>query len=290
MDTKLRITPYLITMPACFVGIGFIIYPIIEIIRTSFTSWNFLRPDTERFVGFATYLDVFTDPVFGQVMVNTMLWMVLGTGLCLVIGTAIGYFLSFDFGINRILRAAIIVPWVLPPVVTAAIWSWMLNSKFGVINDMLVRMGILKEGFAFLANGHTAFLSLVMILVWKNVPIVALLLSAGFQGVPLEMTEAARMDGANALQRFWKIIFPSIRQTFLAVAIIVNIWAMQQFVLIWQTTQGGPVNSTHILPTYIFQMFTQSFNYGKVGVLSVVNITVLLVIALIYVRVLRNED
>ena len=290
MLSKQRSVPYVIVLPVYLLVLAFVAYPIFEIVRISFTSWHFLRPDSEQFVGFPTYVDVLTAPIFGQIMGNTLLCMLMGTAFSLVLGTAIGYFLSFDFPINRILRAVIIVPWVLPPVVTASIWGWMLHGQFGVFNDLLLRSGVLSEGYPFLGRPNTAFVSVNMILVWKNVPLISLLLSAAFQGVPKELTEAGIVDGANAWTRFWRIVFPSVKSTFLAVAVIVNIWAIQQFVLIWMTTQGGPVNATHILPTYIFQMFTQSYHFGKLGVLSVFNVALLLVIVAIYLRVFRSEE
>jgi multiple sugar transport system permease protein len=268
---------------------AFIAYPLIEIVRISFTGWHFLKPGSDTFVGFDTYAQVLSDPLFLRIMGNTVLWMIMGTAFSLVLGMAIGYFLSFEWRINRFLRAVIIIPWILPPVVSATIWKWMMHGKFGVINDILMRMHIIDQGIPWLGQISTAFFAVNMVLVWKNVPLVALLLSAAFQGVPVELVEAGTIDGANAWTRFWRIIFPGIKTTFLVVAIIVSIWCIQQFVIIWMTTQGGPVNATHILPTYIFEMFTQSYHFGKLGVLSIVNLLILIGITLVYLRIFRKD-
>jgi multiple sugar transport system permease protein len=267
----------------------FIAYPVIEIVRISFTGWHFLKPGSDTFVGLATYIEVLKDPQFLAIMRNTIIWMFMGTSFSMIIGMGIGYYLSFNWKINRMLRAVIIIPWILPPVVSSTIWKWMLHGKFGVVNDILLRLNILNEGFPWLGSPTTAFIAVNMILVWKNVPLVALLLSAAFQGVPEELIEAGTIDGASGWQRFWRIIFPDIKNTFLVVTIIVSIWCIQQFVIIWIATQGGPVNATHILPTYIYEIFTQNYTFGKLGVLSIINLLILILITLLYLRLFRQE-
>lgn len=284
-----KLTPLYLIGPVYLLIMLFIAYPVIEIVRISFTSWHFLIPNSDKFVGFATYIEVLEDSLFHKILSNTLLWMIMGTTFSLGLGTAIGYFLSFDFPINRILRAVIILPWILPPVVSATIWQWMLNGKYGVINDILMRLRLIDEGIPWLSQTSTAFLAVNMILVWKNVPLVALLLSAAFQGVPDEMLEAARIDGANGWQRFWRIIFPYIQGIFASVAVIVSIWCIQQFTIIWIATQGGPVNATHILPTYIYEMFVQNYQFGKLGVLSIFNLLILITVAAVYLRLFKKQ-
>ena len=208
----------------------------------------------------------------------------------MILGMAIGYYINFNWRINRFLRAAIIIPWILPPVISAAIWQWMMNSKFGVINDLLVRVGFIESGISWLGEPKLALGALVNILVWKNVPLVSLMLSAAYQTVPDELMQAGKIDGANGWQRYWKITFPSIRQTFLIMIIVVSIWCFQQFVIIWVTTQGGPIGSTHILPTYIYEMFFKNYRYGRASALSVFNILLLLGISFVYLRLFREKD
>ncbi len=281
--------PFVLIGPVYLLIMLFIAYPVIEIIRISFTSWHFLIPNSDVFVGFETYKAVLNDPLLIKIIWRTILWMLMGTAFSLLLGLAIGYFLSFDYPINRVLRAVIILPWILPPVVTATIWQWMLNGKYGVINDILVRMHLIPEGVPWLAQLSTAFIAVNMVLVWKNVPLVSLLLSAAFQGVPEDMLEAAKIDGANGWQRFWRIVFPYIKGIFSSVAVIVSIWCIQQFTIIWIATQGGPANATHILPTYIYQMFSQNYQFGKLGVLSIFNLLILVITAIVYLRLFRKQ-
>jgi len=209
-----RHLPIVLIGPVFVLIFAFIAYPMIEIVRISFTGWHYLKPGSDTFVGFASYIKVFSDPVVLSVMGRTVIWMVAATALSIILGMAIGYYLSQDWKINRFLRAVIIIPWILPPVVTGT---------------------------------------------------------------------------TNVWQRFWRLIFPDIRSTFVVVAVMVSIWCIQQYVIIWIATQGGPINSTHILPTYIFQIFTQSYQFGELGVLSITNLLILVGITLVYIRAFQRE-
>jgi multiple sugar transport system permease protein len=287
MVKSLRL-PYLLILPTFIVVAVLVAYPIFDVIRLSFTDLLLLRPGTGKFVGLKTFQRTITDTVFPLVFRNTLLWMGLATLFSIIIGLAVGYYLSFDWKINRILRAVILLPWILPPVISASIWQWMVHSDFGVINDILVRLRLLSTGFAWLGNPKTALYVLILVMVWKNVPMLSILLSAAFQGVPPELLEAATIDGASEWQKFRRISLPTVSYTLLILMVIVSIWNIQQFVIIWITTRGGPVNSTHILPTYIYEMAFTNFRFGQAAALSVITIIILMGISVIYLLLFRK--
>lgn len=280
--------PYFLVVPTFILVMLFIAYPIFEMFRLSFTDLFLLLPGTGKFVGLETFVSVFRDPIFPLVLKNTFIWMAFGVGLSMSIGMAIGYYLSFDFKINRILRAMILIPWIFPSVVSASTWQWMLNKEFGVINDILVKVGFIKEGIAWLGDPRLAIYALTFVLVWKNVPLVSLLLSAAIQGVSISLLEAATIDGASGWQKFWRIILPMISYTSLILTIVVLIWTIQQFVIIWVTTQGGPIDATHILPTYIYQMAFNNYRFGSAAALSVINILILISISFVYLWLFKR--
>ncbi len=286
---KTRYYPYILVLPAFILVMLFLAYPLIEVFRVSFTDTFLLRPTSGGFVGLKTYAKVLSSEEFPAVFLRTFLWMGVGTSVSIILGLAIGYFLSFEWSVNRILRAVIIIPWIIPPVVSSHTWGWILNSRFGVLNDILIRLGLIEKGIAFLGEPKIAIFALAQILIWKNVPIVAILLSAAFQGIPKSLTEAARIDGANGWQIFTKVLFPAISHTFTVVIIMVSIWCMQQFAIIWVTTQGGPVNTTHILPTYIYEVGFVNYRFGEGGVLSVINIIILVAISVVYLKVFKQD-
>ncbi len=287
MTHKLKL-PYLLILPTYIVVVVLVAYPIFDVIRLSFTDLLLLRPGTGKFVGLKTYIQTFTDPVFPLVIRNTILWMALATVLSIGVGLAVGYFLSFDWRINRLLRAVILLPWILPPVISASIWQWMVHPDFGVVNDMLIRLRILTSGVAWLGEPRIALFVLILVMVWKNVPMLSILLSAAFQGVPTELLEAATIDGASEWQKFRRISLPTVSYTLLILMVIVSIWNIQQFVIIWITTRGGPINSTHILPTYIYEMAFTNFRFGQAAALSVITIIILMGISVVYLMLFRR--
>jgi multiple sugar transport system permease protein len=287
MVKKLKL-PYILILPTFIVVAVLVAYPIFDVIRLSFTDLLLLRPGTGKFVGFKTFTKTFTDSVFPLVIRNTITWMALATIFSIGIGLGIGYYLSFDWKINRLLRAIILLPWILPPVISASIWQWMVHSDFGVINDLLIRLRILTEGFAWLGEPKIALYVLIGIMVWKNIPMLSILLSAAFQGVPTELLEAATIDGASEWQKFRRISLPTVRYTLLILMVIVSIWNIQQFVIIWITTRGGPINSTHILPTYIYEMAFTNFRFGHAAALSVITIIILMGISVIYLILFKK--
>lgn len=289
MTKRLKL-PYFLILPTYIVVIFLVAYPIFDVFKMSFTDLFLLLPGTDKFVGFRTYAIVFRDPVFHLVVRNTILWMSLATFFSIGIGIAVGYYLSFDWKINKILRAVILLPWIMPPVISASIWQWMMHSDFGVVNDILKRIGIIKEGVAWLGEPRSALYVLIFILVWKNVPMLSILLSAAFQGVPQELLEAATIDGASGCQKFRRIAIPMVSYTLLILMVIVSIWNIQQFVIIWITTRGGPINATHILPTYIYEMAFNNFRFGRAAVLSVITILFLMAISYVYLALFRKAN
>jgi multiple sugar transport system permease protein len=287
MAQKIKL-PYILILPTYIIVVVLVAYPIFDVIRLSFTDLLLLRPGTGKFVGLKTFIQTFTDPVFPLVIRNTILWMALATVLSIGVGLVVGYFISFDWRINRLLRAVILIPWILPPVISASIWKWMVHSDFGVVNDMLIRLRILTSGVAWLGEPRVALYVLILVMVWKNVPMLSILLSAAFQGVPNELLEAATIDGASGWQKFRRISLPTVSYTLLILMVIVSIWNIQQFVIIWITTRGGPINYTHILPTYIYEMAFTNFRFGQAAALSVITIIILMGISVVYLMLFRR--
>lgn len=287
MAQKIKL-PYILILPTYIIVVVLVAYPIFDVIRLSFTDLLLLRPGTGKFVGLKTFIQTFTDPVFPLVIRNTILWMALATVLSIGVGLVVGYFISFDWRINRLLRAVILIPWILPPVISASIWKWMVHSDFGVVNDMLIRLRILTSGVAWLGEPRVALYVLILVMVWKNVPMLSILLSAAFQGVPNELLEAATIDGASGWQKFRRISLPTVSYTLLILMVIVSIWNIQQFVIIWITTRGGPINYTHILPTYIYEMAFTNFRFGHAAALSVITIIILMGISVVYLMLFRR--
>jgi multiple sugar transport system permease protein len=274
-------------LPAMVLVLGFIIYPVGEVVRLSFTNTSLLAGRSD-FVGLQSYQRVLADPLIGRVLTNTATWVFLGTALALLLGLGIGYFLSFNFFINRVLRASILVPWILPAVVSVASWQWMYNAEAGILNDVLKRIGLIQKGIPWLGDPSLVMYSLVVIAVWRHLPFASLVVSAAVQGIPASFIEAATIDGANGWQKFRYIVLPELAYPLTVIGIMSLIWNMNDLITVWGSTQGGPADASQILSTYIYSVGFNSFRFGLSSALSVINFILLLAASLTYLLVLRQ--
>jgi multiple sugar transport system permease protein len=278
---------YALVFPAMAMVLAFVIYPVGEVIRLSFTNTNLLTRRSE-FVGLQSYERILSDPLIGSVLQNTIFWVAANTSLTLLFGLIVGYFLSFNFVINRLLRASILIPWVLPGVVAVAAWQWMYHAELGVINDLLKRVGAIDRGVAWLGEPGLVMYSLAVIGVWRHLPFAALVISAAVQAIPTSLLEAATIDGANAWQRFRHVVLPALSYTLTIIGILTLIHSMNDLVTVWGSTRGGPANASEILSTYIYQVGFTSFRFGLSSALSVINFGILLTASICYLLVLRK--
>src|SRR3954454_17202166 len=172
---------YALVAPAMLLVIGLVIYPVGEVVRLSFTNTSLLAGRSD-FVGLQSYQRIVADPLFDTVVRNTAQWVLLGTALTMLLGLSIGYFLSFNYRINRLLRASILIPWLLPAVVSVAAWRWMYSAEEGVINDILKRVGLIERGIPWLGDPSLVVYALIVVAVWRLLPFGALVISAAVQG------------------------------------------------------------------------------------------------------------
>jgi multiple sugar transport system permease protein len=278
---------YAMVTPAMLLVLGFVIYPVAEVVRLSFTNTSLLVGRSD-FVGFQSYQRIVDDPLFDTVVHNTALWVFLGTALTVLLGLGIGYFLSFNFRINRLLRASILIPWLLPAVVSVAAWRWMYSAEEGVINDILKRTGLIERGIPWLGDPSLVIYALVVIAVWRLLPFGSLVISASVQGIPNSYLEAATIDGANGWQKFRYIIMPELTYPLTVIGILALIWNMNDLITVWGATQGGPADASQILSTWIYTVGFTSFRFGLSSALSVINFLILLTASVAYLVVLRR--
>jgi len=222
-------------------------------------------------------------------MKNTAIWIVGGTVLCVTVGLAVGAFLSVDSRMTTGLRALILLPWVLPDVVTAMAWKWMLHGQVGVIGQTMTSTGLTDEPISFLGDPDLVMWTLVVVLVWRKMPLVALILCAAIRSVPDDQLEAARMDGATTFERFRFVVLPNIAFSLTAVTVISMIWITAEFALPWIMTGGGPANASQIMATYIYQQSFEFFNWGVASAMSVVNLVMLASIVGLYLYINRRS-
>jgi multiple sugar transport system permease protein len=266
--------PLLFIAPSFLLAFVIIAYPIIDLIRLSFNDVGTFG-EMQGFVGLLNYQDVFGDELFWDVLLRTLYWtlfVVLGTvGLSIPIALA----LNEDFYGKGIARTIIMLPWAISLAMTAVIWKWLLNPDYGMLNHFLKSIGLINENIGWLADASTAFPMQILIGILVSIPFTISILMGGLTSIPSDIYEAAYLDGSSYLQRLKTLTLPLLRP-FINIAIVLNvIYVFNSFPIIWILTEGGPSNSTDILPTYLYKM---AFQYGEIGLASALSVIMLIIL------------
>lgn len=281
--------PYLLLAPAILIVCFVVFYPAIKAVLISFQSYDYHKPSQMGYIGLENYVSIMKDKLFWQSLWRTIVWDVACVGLQFVFGFALALLLNSNFKGRGIARSLSLVPWVMPGVLVGLMWRWIFDGNYGVLNDILRKLGITKSEIAFLAQPQTAFPSAIFTEVWRGIPFFALMMLAGLQAVPHELYEAAKIDGASAVQRFTYITLPSVKNTILVTTMLRLIWVSNAVDLMLNLTGGGPAYSSQTLSVYIFNK-AQNMNFGYSSAMAVVLTLCLLVVAIPYVRGMLKEE
>jgi multiple sugar transport system permease protein len=277
---------YILIAPSLILVLIIVIYPVVSGVFLSFREMRLNRPNLGTgFVGFRHYIELLSDTVFLQALMNTVIWVVAGALTQFALGLVAALALHRPIRGMRIARVLILLPWLLPTVVAGNMWALMLDSRLGVINDILLKLGLITSYKAWFASPETALPMALVVALWQGFPFFTLLLLAGLDGIPDDLYEAASVDGANRWQQFWHITLPMLRPIIVAVVVLRVIGLVNSPDLVLILTGGGPGNSTQLLSLYAFKTAYNKFDFGYAGALSVVMLLLLLVFTIIYVRV-----
>jgi len=290
-----KLEPYLLVLPAMLILAFFFAGPAIYNIALAFQELSLFDLGREgRWVGFANFTEVLTDSSTGQSLINTTVWLttitvvlrlLLGLGLALLLNASV--FSRWKLG--WLVRSLILVPWVTPPVVAVAAWKWLLDARYGVVNQFLMGIGAIEQGIPFLARTSTVWGAIEAMLIWRELPFVVITILAALQSIPTELREAARIDGANEFQIQTRIVLPLLKPVLAVITLLTTIWTFNNFVYVWLATRGGPGDYTQVLAT---QMYTTSFVDYRMGAGAAVGVVMSLIMfafALIYFFVIFRE-
>lgn len=281
-----RYWAYFLLLPSMILLLAIIVYPIGSGILLSFRTMRLTRPDLGTpFIGLQHYSDLMQDSVFRLAARNTAIWVVLGASSQFVVGLITALALNRKVRGIWLIRILVLVPWFLPSVVAGHIWALMLDPRLGVINDLLVKVGILSQYRSWFSNPLTSLPTVLMVDLWRSFPYFSLFLLAGLQAIPEDLYEAASVDGAGYWQRFRKITMPLLAPVIVATVVLRVIGLVNSPDLLIVLTNGGPGNSTQVLSLFAFQTAYTAFNFGYAAAISVVILLLLMAFTIVYVRV-----
>lgn len=257
------------------------LWPLLQTIWYGFTNAA-LGGGTARFVGISNFASLLGDPQWWHSVANTLIFVAFSVSIEAALGTVIALALNRRFPGSGLVRAAVIVPWAVPTVVSAKLWAWMLNDVFGIVNAVLVDLGLLARPVAWIASPHTALLSVVLVDVWKTTPFVALLLLAGLQMIPTAVYEAARIDGAGPVQVFFSITLPLLRPAFLVALIFRTLDALRVFDIIYVMAGDNPASMS--MSVFARQQLVEFQDVGYGSAAASLLFLIVAIVTVIYVR------
>jgi multiple sugar transport system permease protein len=279
-----QLTGLLYLAPVLFLIIAFFLYPCISIFETSFYETRY--GIQFKFTGLKNYRIIFQDEVFRASLANSLIWTVVGLILQLTIPLATALLLNQKFAGNTFARAAMLVPWITPSVIIAIMARWILEPELGMLNGILMKLGIVGQPVNFLGSPSAALPTLILAQTWQFIPFGTLLILAALQTIPRDLYDAMKVDGAASVQIFRYLIFPRLGPMIGFVVFLAFVWNLNVFDKIWLTTQGGPVNATMTLPVMVYKRAFKTFRMGQSSAVGTITVVSLIILGIIYFKYL----
>ncbi|MBD3168778.1 MAG: ABC transporter permease subunit [candidate division Zixibacteria bacterium] len=279
---------YLLIIPALLTIAVVAIYPIIDVFILSLYE-RFLTLGIDEFTGLNNYLKLVNDARFWNALKNTAVFTFFSVSLELILGMAVALFINRPFSLQGLIRAAVLLPWAVPTVVSAKIWAWIFNTDLGILNYALLNFGLIDADLNWLGSTGYAMAAAITVDVWKTTPFAALLLLAGLQVIPDDLYKAASVDGASRWQKFRHITIPHLKPVIMIVLLFRTLDAFRVFDAIYILTGGGPANSTETLSVYAYKILFQTLDFGYGSTIAVSVFAAVMLISIGYISILKRR-
>jgi multiple sugar transport system permease protein len=279
---------YFFIIPAVFVLVMMILYPLLYGVYISFFDTNLVNK--WNFAGLKFYRRLITDRSFYASLRRTGIFtfftvlgrIVLGTGFALILNNR-------RLPMRTIFRSILVLPWVFPDVVIGLLWKWLYNSSYGLINHLLSLFHIIKNPVEWLSNTSTVMAAVIVVCIWKGFPFMIVMVLAGLQTIPEELYEAAEMDGCSGVQKFFNITIPGIMPVLATTTMLEIMWSFKHFTLIWNLTYGGPVDATNVVSIDIYKTGFEYLRFGESAARAVCVFIIIMVISMAQHKVMKEK-
>ena len=277
---------WILVGPLVLLLLGLVAYPFGVAVQFALSDRTLAEPG--RFVGLANVWNLWENQIYRQTLWNTIVYTIGATILKLGAGLGLALVLNERLPLKRLIRSAVLLPWIVPTVLSAMAWLWLLTPNFSVLNWILVHSGLSQRGLPWLTNPSLAMFSVILVNTWRGIPFFAITLLAGLQTIPGELYEASAIDGAGTWHRFRYVTLPLLQPILLITLVLSVIWTFSDFQVVYGLTQGGPMNSTHVLATLSYQVGLASGNIGEGAAISLTMLPLLLILIIWQIRHLRR--
>ena len=285
-----RMAQVLFLAPAVIYMVAFFGYPVVKNFVMAFqeyTTSTFYTGEAP-WVGFKNYSEVVSSPVFGKAMLNTLLFTAGSIVGQFVIGLALAMFFRRRFPLNGVLRSLILLPWLIPLIVSGAVWRWILDKDNGALNRFLDAVGVANDHPGWLTSTSLALVAVILVNIWIGIPFNLTILYGGLQDIPEDLYEAASLDGASGWQRFRFVTWPLLRPVVSVVLVLGVVYTIKVLDIILGLTGGGPANASQTIATQSYHLSFVEFDFGQGAALGNILIAISLVFAIFYLRANRR--
>ncbi|CAN5689331.1 sugar ABC transporter permease [soil metagenome] len=273
--------------PALLVLLGVLGYPIAASIVLGFQRATIAAGGVQsEWIGLANYERMLSDTTFGIALRNSLYFTLVEVVAVVGLSLGVALLLNHHAARNGFFVVVLLVPWALAPVANAVLWKWIYNANYGILNTILLQLGLVDQKVVWLGDPFLALNMLLIADAWKAIPFITLLLMAGLQNVPAHLYRAARVDGAGAFARFRHVTLPGLRVPILVTVVLQSIWALKVFDLIFVLTKGGPVDGTLVLNFLAWRVTFNFLDLGYGAAIANVLFVLMFVLAMVYVRTL----
>jgi multiple sugar transport system permease protein len=275
--------------PAAIMILVFVFYPVLRTVQLGFQNFNLFDQLNVGYNGLQNFRNIIEDPNFGTVIKNTFLWVFVSVFFQFTIGFGLALLMKAKFKFIGVYQGLIFIPWALSGFLMGLVWKWIFDESFGVLNDALLKLGIIDTRIPWLSDARWGMAAVIIANVWYGVTFFVIMILAALQGVPKEMLEAAELDGANRAQTLFSVIIPYIRATLILIVLLRIMWITNFPDLIFGMTQGGPAGQTHIISSWLIEKLTLDADWGAASALGLMTMVILFVFTLFYLMATRLE-
>ncbi len=273
-----------LTVPTLVAILGVVLLPFMSSLTLSLWRYDVGRPQTNGFIGLGNYFKLLQDDRFLNSLMVTSIFSVSSVVLEIILGIAIAMVLNQTFKGRGFVRGLVILPWAIPSIVNAAMWQWIYNADYGALNALLTQLGVIDTYKVWLANPTAAMVLIILANVWKETPFTVLLVLAALQGIPRDIYDAAKVDGASPWQQFIFITLRMLVPVIMIIGFLQLLWSFQTFELVSIITGGGPASATEVLSLRVYTQTFRSLRFGYGAAIAYLTGLIILVPAIFYIR------
>ncbi|MBO6758507.1 MAG: sugar ABC transporter permease [Roseibium sp.] len=289
LERRYAMLGVMLIAPTVVVFCAVIVYPLLSAIYLSFFS--IFTPTLQGdFVGLNNYAELLSTGTFWSSLGTTLIWTVGTLSLQILFGVGMALVLHQNMWFRSLARSLILFPYFISTVVAVLVWKWLFNDLYGIMNHFLISLGIISFPMDYLGTMPNAMISVILVGAWKYFPFVVIAVLARLQTIPDQLYEAAKIDGAGPIARFFDVTLPQLRDVLVVIILLRAIWDFKEFDLIFLLTGGGPLNDTQTLPLLVYQEAFALNDMGNASAYAVMMMLIMLVFMLVYIRRTRSEE